>query len=188
VNYNVSLFIEGFYDQYLNQAAVLDPVGSPTVCDSIYLELHSPSQLSVASYTLPGLLHTNGSASFAVPAAAANQSWYLVIRHRNALETWSASPVTLVENGNYNFYSAASQAYGNNQADLGSGVFGLYSGDLNQDGMIETSDYSQMENDILLFLFGYYVSDLTGDGQVETSDYSLMENNILKFIFVAKPF
>jgi len=45
-----------------------------------------------------------------------------------------------------------------------------------------------MENDVLSILFGYQVTDITGDGVVESSDYSLMENNVYQIIFVAKPF
>jgi len=44
-----------------------------------------------------------------------------------------------------------------------------------------------MENDVLQFLFGYQPTDITGDGLVESSDYALMENNLLQFIFVIKP-
>jgi hypothetical protein len=68
------------------------------------------------------------------------------------------------------------------------GKFALWSGDVNQDGAIESSDFAQLENDILSILFGYHVTDLTGDGVVESDDYELMENNILRVIFVARPF
>jgi hypothetical protein len=71
---------------------------------------------------------------------------------------------------------------------MGSGKFAIYSGDVNQDGAIESTDYYLMENDLLAILFGYYPTDITGDGVVESSDYYLMENNIIQTIFVARPF
>jgi len=105
------------------------------------------------------------------------------------METWSANPVNM--SGvvvDYDFSSSANKAYGDNQVDVGGGVYALWNGDVNQDGMIENTDYTLMENDVLSILFGYYSTDLTGDGVVENSDYTLMENNVLTIIFVAKPF
>ncbi|QLH46103.1 MAG: hypothetical protein HWD58_10985 [Bacteroidota bacterium] len=43
------------------------------------------------------------------------QSYYIVIKHRNGIETWSANPVTMTTNLTYDFRSAATQAYGSNQ-------------------------------------------------------------------------
>ena len=90
------------------------------------------------------------------------------------METWSASPVAISSAVNYDFTSAASKAYGNNQASVNGGYFALYSGDLNQDGMIEAGDYARMENDLLAGTPGYQVADITGNGAVELSDYTLM--------------
>ena len=87
----------------------------------------------------------------------------------------------------FDFSTAAAQAYGANQTLLETGIYGLHSGDVNQDELIESSDYTQMENDVLQFLFGYQPTDITGDGLVESSDYALMENNLLQFLFVIKP-
>jgi hypothetical protein len=104
------------------------------------------------------------------------------------METWTASPVVMDTLANYDFTINANKAYGNNQINMGAGVFALYSGDVNQDGAIESSDYFQMENDVINILFGYLNTDLTGDGAVESSDYFLMENNIIQTIFVQRPF
>ncbi|MCC7232776.1 MAG: hypothetical protein IT242_07530 [Bacteroidia bacterium] len=56
-----------------------------------------------------------------------------------------------------------------------------------QDGFVESSDYSQMENDSQAFLFGYNASDITGDGIVESADYGLLENNSILFLFAQIP-
>ncbi|HRU61299.1 MAG TPA: hypothetical protein P5565_07480, partial [Bacteroidia bacterium] len=61
------------------------------------------------------------------------------------------------------------------------------SGDTNQDELIEATDYSNVENDVVGFLFGYLGTDLTGDGLVEASDYSLVENNAQGFLFSVHP-
>ena len=112
----------------------------------------------------------------------------MVIRHRNALETWSADPVSFSPNASYDFSDAANKAYGSNQKNMGGGVFALWSGDVNGDGAIESADYATTENDILSVLFGYVTTDITGDGVVESADYALLENNLLQVIFVQRPF
>ncbi|HRH66603.1 MAG TPA: hypothetical protein PLU53_09935, partial [Bacteroidia bacterium] len=114
-------------------------------------------------------------------------AYYLRITHRNSLETWSAAPVLMTANTNYDFSSAAAKAYGDNLADLGDGKFGLYSGDINQDGIIESGDYSAVENSSQVFLSGYFADDLTGDGLVESTDYSLIENNSQLFLITSQP-
>jgi hypothetical protein len=132
------------------------------------------------------ILDIFGQATAVFPSLADSQ--YIVIKHRNSIETWSAHPLAIVDSVYYDFSNAASKAYGNNLTNMDPGQFAIWSGDLNQDGMVESADYLIMENDVLSILFGYYPSEITGDGVVESSDYLLMENNLLKIIFAIKPF
>ncbi|MBK6447146.1 MAG: hypothetical protein IPF81_18165 [Bacteroidetes bacterium] len=85
------------------------------------------------------------------------------------------------------------QAYGNNLSDH-NGTFCIYSADVSngttsgqQDGIIESSDYAEVENSVQQFLSGYTVDDLTGDGIVESADYALVENNGQIFLSVMRP-
>ena len=113
------------------------------------------------------------------------------------METWSALPVTFSSMLiNYNFTDAVSKAYGNNLKDLADGSFGLWSGDIidaatfitgSQDGVIESSDYSELENAVNSILTGYIQQDITGDGVVESGDYSIMENNVSAITFSMHP-
>jgi len=61
--------------------------------------------------------------------------------------------------------------------ELESGVYGFYSGDINQDGFIEALDYPQLFNDSDNLLEGYQTTDLNGDGFVEALDYPILFNN-----------
>ena len=86
------------------------------------------------------------------------------------------------------------QAYAYNMTEVEPGVWAFWSGDISdgfssgvQDGIIESGDYSQLENAANTFIFGYDVNDITGDGLVESSDYSLVENNIVLFLFSLHP-
>jgi hypothetical protein len=73
--------------------------------------------------------------------------------------------------------------------DLGSGVFGFYSGDINpvQDGNVDTIDYPIWETDSNNFASGIFATDLNGDGNVDTIDYPIWETNSNNFISVVKP-
>jgi hypothetical protein len=66
-----------------------------TACDSITVELHdvvSPYS-AIASTSLRVLLHTDGTSQVIFPGTVFNNSYYLVIRHLNSIETWSKNPV-----------------------------------------------------------------------------------------------
>jgi hypothetical protein len=70
---------------------------------------------------------------------------------------------------------------------LETGVYGFYSGDLNQDGFIEALDYPQLFNDSNSLLEGYYATDLNGDGFVEALDYPILFNNSNNLIETVQP-
>lgn len=97
-------------------------------------------------------------------------SLFVVVYHRNHLVIMSANPLT--ESGgvySYDFTTAQSQAYGNGQADLGGGYFGLYSSDLNADGTVDETDL-----DLWKLKAGerslYWMEDANLDGQVDNKD------------------
>ncbi len=194
ITLNIKLFIEGFYQGNGIMTATVDPLNFPSLCDTIVLELHSSSGTHALALSIKGTIDINGQGTFDIPSTALGNSYYLAIKHRNALETWSAVPVlfntTLVT---YIFSDAASKAYGNNQSNLGDGNFAFLSGDISdaatatvgiQDGVIESQDYGDMENAVSITLLGYTTEDITGDGVVESSDYGLIEGNVY-FTFVA---
>lgn len=185
---NIKAFIQGYYiGSSLMQPVLLNEgVGtSSTICDSITVELHSASSpySLVASQTR--LLNTNGTST-----GSFNQigSYYIVIKHRNGLQTWSANPV-LLSGGivNYDFTTAANMAYGSNQSLVSPGVWAIFSGDVTSDENIDLSDISLVEIDIANFGFGYLPTDINGDGNVDLNDIPLLEQNISTFIFSNHP-
>ena len=103
---NLRAFIEGFYTANREQQPVLLNAGvgtNPLVCDSIIVELHdqmSPATV-VASNTV--VLHTDGWAQLTLPGSLMGGSYYIAIRSRNAIETWSKLPVTLGANTSFDF-------------------------------------------------------------------------------------
>jgi hypothetical protein len=112
--------------------------------------------------------------------------YYIVVRTKAALETWSTIPVTVPSGSPYNFSTGIGQAYGNNMR-LINGVSCIYVGDLDQDGAIDGTDYAEIDNDIYNFALGYIRSDLNWDGIVDGSDAIYSDNNAFNFIGVVKP-
>jgi len=69
------------------------------------------------------------------------QNLYVLLWHRNHIPIMSMTAVS--QNGGiytYDFTTAASQAYANNQSELGGGYYGMIGGDVNADGTINEFD------------------------------------------------
>jgi hypothetical protein len=172
-----------------------------TDCDSITVQLYNSSVVSplpVADYTTTAVLHVDGTAT-ATFASAITGNYYIAIRSRNALLTFSAAPVAMGPTVSYNFTTSASQAYGSNQVQLAPGIFALYSGDVNGDENIDPLDEAIVDVDLTEFVSGYLYdisntnypgvipSDLTGDGNVDLLDAGYIQTNLSNFVFSAHP-
>jgi len=102
-------------------------------------------------------------------------SYYIQINHRNSIDTWSKSPVSLLYGSIlYNFILAANKAFGDNLKNV-YGCYCLYSGDTNKDAIIDASDLSDIDNN--LDVTGYVKQDLNGDDYVDASDLNICDNN-----------
>ena len=122
---------------------------------------------------------------------APSGNYYLDVRHRNSIETWCSYPVTLQRNvnTNYDFTLAANRAYGNNmtQVDNSPVRFAIYSGDTNQDGIVDATDALLIDNDANNYLTGYLNTDVNGDYSVDATDALLVDNNSNNFVSKVTP-
>jgi hypothetical protein len=187
---NLKAYIQGYYagaglmENVLYNQGVAAITG--TQCDTIQIELRqSTAPFTIASSSTQ-VINTNGTFTFN-GTAAIGQSYYIVIKHRNGLQTWSANPVLLTENTMYDFTTASNKAYGSNQSEVESGVWALFSGDLNGDENIDLLDLGNLETDISNFQFGYFATDINGDGNVDLLDSPIVEENINAFVFSSHP-
>lgn len=184
----VRAYMEGFYLHDSTMIASIDPVFQDTLADTVTVCLASPVPPYTILHTSKTVMTIYGYATGYFPQPAVQQLYYIVVRHRNSIETWSSTtfqwndPDTL-----YSFSDSASSAFGSNEVEVAPGVFAMHGGDVNQDGIIESADYSEVENAASQFLFGYEPSDLNGDGLVESGDYSFIENKASQFIFAITP-
>ena len=174
---NITAIQEGFYDPALNKLNQSDIIEAD-LCEAVppYNIVESMSSV-LDSVTL--------SAGFQITSAPSG-SYYLVLKHRNSIETWSSSVVNYTAGStiSYDFTTSAVKAFGNNMIQVDSSPirFAVYSGDVNQDGIADATDLLEVYNDAGIFITGYAASDLTGNSITDISDLILCYNNSNDFI------
>ena len=157
------------------------------VPDTVTLELHNTSSPYALAYQTKAVINSsgNGTADFFAVMDATN--YYIVIKHRNSMETWSAIAQSFSSGVmNYDFTTGSGQALGNNMIYKGSN-WCIHSGDINQDGFIDLSDLLLIDNDVYNLVTGYTVTDVNGDGLVNQSDLSLVNTKSLNFVSKVVP-
>ncbi|MBS1551448.1 MAG: hypothetical protein JST15_05200 [Bacteroidetes bacterium] len=106
-------------------------------------------------------------------------NYYVVVGHRNHLPIMSANAIPLNTSSIlFDFSANASNVYGGEEADLGSGVLGMYSGDANKSFLISAADYTIVTNNLLST--NYNNGDLNLSGVVTAADYPYITRNLLK--------
>jgi hypothetical protein len=186
---NITMFIQGYYAGNNTMSTVLANQAqgtSTTIVDTVLIQLINPTSLQVVA-SAQGLLQTNGTAT-CIFSTTQSGSFYIAVKHRNSIETWSNTPITIGASSSYNFTTSANKAYGDNMIEMEPGVWAFYSGDINQDGFIEGSDFPLLNNDNDAFAEGYLSTDINGDGFVEGSDYPILNNNSDNFIESMHPY
>ncbi len=186
---NLLLFIQGYYDSGAMRSIKFnqDGVSPATDVEIITVELHNSTTPNTIAYTTTAMLKTDGTLVCTYPNVP-NGSYFIAVKGSNMIQTWSANSVLIGSTPlTYNFTDAINKAYGNNMVELDSGVFGFYSGDINQDETIDASDVVDLANDVENSAFGVLITDLNGDGSVDNEDIPFMINNSENSIFCIKP-
>ena len=195
---NITVFLEGFYTENGTMRSNLYDMGistNDTETDSIKVNLWSVANLSstIPDYSVKTVLHKDGTLTAVLPGATLNNSYYVALKHRNSIETWSAEPIKILSTTNYDFSTNMSAAFGNGFNDpmklINVGKYAIYAGDVNQDGLIDLFDVQITENNAAGgLLFGYDVSDCNGDGLTDIFDLQLIENNSTLLLYYARPY
>ena len=179
---SIQLFLQGYYtgngimQPVLNNQAV--PLSLAGETDTVIVELHNPVTFDlVDSKAAPLLTDGTVSAIFNRPAG----SYYIAIKHRNTLQTWSADPVNFTSSTPlYNFSIAASKAFGGNQVEVEPGVWAFFTGDMNQDEYIDGNDFPLYDAESAsggLYDGTYTSTDMNGDGFVDGNDFPVFDLN-----------
>ena len=173
----------------LNLTAMIEGMwnGTTMVNDSVTVELRNASAPFNIIESKKILLNGVGSGSLILTQVAEGTPYYLIVKHRNSIETWSNLSVQFsAGNLTYDFTTAQNKAYGNN-LKLVNGKWCMYSGDVNQDGFINLTDQSQVFIDNIAGAFGYLSTDLNGDYYTEVGDLNIVFVNRTLGISVQKP-
>ncbi|MEP7146696.1 MAG: choice-of-anchor J domain-containing protein, partial [bacterium] len=133
-------------------------------------------------------LDSTGSALCNLTIPDPGYKYYIEIKHKNSIETWSRLGG---EDFNsyaleYNFSNNINMAFGNNMI-LKNGLAHIYTGDINQDGSVNGLDVTDVYNSLILFTTGYLLADLDNDQMVTLHDMLYCYNNNIKFVHVYSP-
>lgn len=194
---NLTVYFQGYYtgSSSMTPAMKNRGIASATVnqADTVFIELRDSANADLVKDTATAIVLTNGSATVTFTQARQGVSYWIVVKHRRSVETWSASTVAFGANVTYDFSASASMAYGSNQFQVGPGKWAVYTGDVAggssapPDGSIDLSDLSAVEQALRLFLTGNVLQDVNGDGIVESDDYLLIENNYWLGVHALRP-
>ncbi|MDQ3022715.1 MAG: hypothetical protein M3R36_19445 [Bacteroidota bacterium] len=177
---NLTVFIQGFYN----------PASNTMVADTATVYLRSSTTPFGNIDSSKSILTSTGAGTFIFFNITNGTNYYIDVRHRNSIETWSFSAVAFSSGTlTYDFTPAANKAYGNNmiQVDPSPVKFGIYSGDVNQDGIIDLTDNELIDNDSYNFVTGYVRTDVNGDNIVDLADAAIADNNALNFVGKVTP-
>ncbi|MEZ5047709.1 MAG: GEVED domain-containing protein [Chitinophagaceae bacterium] len=191
---DVNCLLEGYYTNngllqkvLYNQG--MDPNPNSNFVDTVSVSLHEAFFPYAAVHTCKSLLKTDGSIQCQFPLSTIGVNYYIVVDHRNTIETWSSQPITMANTNMYDFRLNANTAYGNNQVQVNSSpdFFAFYTGDNNQDGNIDIFDFLDLDIDNQNFVSAYASTDFNGDGFVDVFDFLLWDPNNQSFISTIAP-
>jgi hypothetical protein len=183
------VFLQGMYlsnSQMTASPYNYDNTLPQSIADTIIVELHSSINNHDSLFAWRGILNINGAAIANFPSMVIGNSYFIVLKHRNSVETWSSGPVLFSGNTAYNFSLNNLQAYGDNLLN-NSGIYLIYSGDINQDGSIDFNDYPSLDIASSNGLLGYNSNDINGDASVDFNDYPIIDQNSSNGIISVKP-
>ncbi len=117
--------------------------------------------------------------------------YYILMDHRNTINTWSNSGKNYTRGVilNFNFITPSGQSYANNQKHkcLPNDWWAMFSGDVNKNGIIDGIDLAIIDNAVSNFVMGYVNSDLNCDNQVNALDAAIADNNAYNIVSEQAP-
>jgi len=169
VKINLHYLMEGFWN------------GTAQIEDTVRGYLASSTSPFALIDSSAVFLSGTGTAMLSFPHAASG-SYYLMVRHRNHLEIWSAAPHSLVKGttgiSSYDFTTGSGTAFGANALKQVGSSYVAWGGDVNQDGVVDFLDRNLTWNNRTLN--GYLSTDCNGDVVTDSNDYTIVLGNRLK--------
>lgn len=158
----------------------------PNIADWVCIQLYDSSAgttVAEESFLLKTdgtVAEVDGSTEELGIANAAAGDYHIMLKHRNHLIAVSDSLYSMHKGivPFVDFTADSSCYYGSKNAkELETGVWGMWSGDLNQDLMVDTQDYWEWRSASADGESGYTLADINFDGLVTTKDYTVWYKN-----------
>jgi hypothetical protein len=128
---NLKAFLQGYYqgsgimnDVLYNQGVSAMPT---SLTDSITIECRKPFYPFDMLFQEKKCISNNGLVTISHQGLI-GEKVYIVLKHRNSLETWSALPIIIEQYSFYDFTTAATKLTEDNQAEVEPGVFAYIHG------------------------------------------------------------
>jgi len=170
--------------EYAGMESVAKPEDIPlNAVDWLLVEALKPDDYTLADRSAVWLL-TDGTVRNMLGQEGAlfyqlnsNQPYILVVRSRNHLAVMGSGSVVLT-NAFYDFTLPANVSGGSAQLkQIMAGLYALYSGDINADGVISVADYNIYQSQSAQ-INQYLQADLQFNGSVTVQDFNLLRPNI----------
>lgn len=160
---NITAIVDALYNTSNNTLNKKDSI-------TVYLRnSFDPYSILDSAKILLDTLTFSGTAFFNTTPSG---TYYISLKYRNALETWTKAGGETYTTGTsmaYDFTTAQSQSYGNSTV-LKNGKYCIVSGDLNQDGFVNGNDFTLFSQQF--GQTGYLSADLNGDNNVNGNDFT----------------
>lgn len=158
--------------------------------DTISVYLARTDFPSVIVDSAKAVMSTNAVSGGLLFSKALTGSYYRIVKHRNSIETWSNIGISYTRgsSSHHNFVPDGN-SYGNNMAIVSTSPFyrGMFSGDIDQNLVIDLSDVTTVYNEASAFVTGYKKTDVTGDNITDLTDLLITYNNNADFVISVRP-
>ncbi|MCI0473153.1 MAG: hypothetical protein L0Y76_06160, partial [Ignavibacteria bacterium] len=158
--------------------------GTSNIVDWVVLEFLEMSTFNSVD-TVAALLRndgkivsTNGYHLIPLDTRITPGNYFVIIRHRNHIAVMSYNTVQVSQNPVlYDFTDSPGKVYGSELKLLKSGLYGMFAGDSNYDGAVDSNDYAAFNLSGMNSAYGYISSDYNIDGYVTAFDFVLFAPN-----------
>jgi choice-of-anchor B domain-containing protein len=161
-------------------ASVWSRTGDNAITDWIFVELRDKNNPATVLYTISALVQRDGDVVSTDGISTLNlaqvipDDYYIAVRHRNHFGFRTANAVSLSAiTTTLNFTNNSVTLYGTNPLkSVASGIFAMYAGDANRDGVINATDRNLFwrEQNGLPFDYPTSSADFNLDGNVNNTD------------------
>lgn len=171
-----------YADALTANATVFSVTGSNAIVDWVYIELRDKTNITTVISGKSAFVQRDGDVVgidgiSPVEFALSADNYYVSISHRNHIAIATDVSVSLTATTTtLDFTNNTSIVRGNITAvnELTTGIFGMFAGDFNTDGQINSSDFNL--GLISLGLSGYLYPDFNMNGEVQVSDITPIFN------------